>query len=67
MRLEARQLGSAGTGASGKAVPKSLSRPTDGDKHMFDGGYGGGFEVPPGQIGVRSDYVSCTLRVWWRR
>lgn len=52
------RLGSAGTGASAKAVPKFLSRPTDGDQHVFDGRDGGGFDVPPGKIGVRSDYVS---------
>lgn len=61
LHLDAVRLGSAGTGASAKAVPKLLSRPTDGDEHMFDGGYGGGFDVPPGKIGVRSDYVSCML------
>ena len=41
-----------------------MSKPIDGGQHMFDSGYDGGIDVPPGAIGVRSDYVSCILGVW---
>ena len=65
-RLDAIRLGSAGTGGTAKAAPRVMSRRIDGGQHVIDGGYGGGFEVPPGAIGVRSDYVSCILGFWWR-
>ena len=63
-RLDVIRLGSAETSNKAKAAPKVLSRPIDGKSHVFDGGDGGGFDVPRGAIGVRSDHVSCNLGAW---
>ena len=58
LRLNAIRLGSTETGATPKAARRVVSKPIDGGQHMFDSRYDGGIEVPPGAIGVRSDYVS---------
>ena len=62
--LEAIRNGSDETGDSSKAAPKLVPRSFHGDQHGFDGEYGGGYNVPHGAIGVRSDYVSCDLKAW---
>ena len=64
LRLDAIRLGSAEAGATAEAAPKVISRPTNREKDVFDGGFGGGYNVPRGAIGVRSDYVSCKPGVW---
>lgn len=64
LRLDVIRSGNAETGNKAKAAPKVKSRPIDGEPHVFNDGYGGGFGVPPGAIGVRSDYVSCNLGAW---
>ena len=64
MRLNAIRLGSTETGATANGARRVVSKPIDGGQHMYDSGYDGGIDVPPGAIGVRSDYVSCTLGVW---
>lgn len=64
LRLDAIRLGSVQTGGSAKVTSKVMSEPVDGEQHAFDGKYGGGFDVPHGAIGVRTDYVSCNLSLW---
>lgn len=63
LKLDAIQLGSAGTSSAGtdvcaKAARKLRSGPIDEGQHLFDGGFDNEVEVPHGAIRVRSDYVS---------
>ena len=61
IRLDAIRLGSAENSENAKAEPKATSRQIDGKENVLDGGYRGGYDVPHGAIGVRTDYVSCDL------
>lgn len=46
---------------SAKAARDTTSRSVDGKANSFGGGHDGGFDVPHGAIGVRTDYVSRGL------
>ena len=61
LRLDPIRLGRTRTGSSPRAAWKITSKPIDREQHVFDGSYGGGYGVPRGAIGVRTDYVSCSL------
>lgn len=46
---------------SAKTAPDTMSRPVDVEGIAFNGGHDGGYDVPHGAIGVRTDYVSGKL------
>lgn len=55
--VEAIQRGSE-TGDSSRGDPQVMSRPNTSEQPNFSGSYDGGYQVPPGAIRVRCDYVS---------
>lgn len=66
LQLDVIHFGRARASGKAKARPKVMSRPVNGDgkENVFDGGFGAGYHVPHGAIGVRSDYVSfCDFRL----
>ena len=46
---------------SAKTSPDTTSRSVDGKGNAFGAGHDGGYDVPHGAIGVRTDYVSREL------
>ncbi|KAL9136777.1 MAG: hypothetical protein Q9175_002014 [Cornicularia normoerica] len=57
LRLDVIRHGSAETGDSARPIAGEQR----GEQQGSDHGYGGGYQVPPGAIGVTNDYVSCSL------
>lgn len=57
LRLNVIRHGSAETGDSARPIAGEQR----GEQQGSDHGCGGGYQVPPGAIGVTNDYVSCSL------